>query len=74
MVKHYLTVTLQTAFLVPHFAVIFAVPFFLAVTFPVFAPTLATVFLEEEKVTVLFVAFLGPLMTVAQQAAVALAG
>ena len=38
------------------------------------APSLVLVFGSMSIVTVLFVAFLGPLMTVAQQAAVALAG
>lgn len=50
------TVTLQMYFLPPAFAVILAVPLFLAVTFP-FAFTAATFFLEEVHLTGAFVPF-----------------
>ena len=46
----YFTVTVTTAFLLPDFTVIFAVPFPFAVTFPV-ELTVATFLLEVVKVT-----------------------
>ena len=46
----YLTVTLTVVFLVPHLIVILAVPFFLALIFPLLF-TVATLLLEEEYVT-----------------------